>query len=391
MAFVDPLRSFDGIVRKLSLAGPATGPLAGTTFVAKDLYDVQGYPTGAGNPDWERTHGIAGETAPAVRRLLEAGATLVGKSCTDELAFSLDGINIHYGTPVNPRFPDRLPGGSSSGSVSAVAAGLVDFAVGTDTSGSIRVPASYCGVYGFRPSHGAVPLDSVVPLAPSFDTAGWLARDGRMLARCGRVLLGGEGAAHGFQTLGVLADAFDLVDHRLVGPLRTKVKSIQGIFATTREIRLSEDGLQAWLDTFRTLKQWEAWQAHGKWIRAVHPYFAPNIEASFESAARLTDADRRRALVERDRLMGTLRRHLDGETVLCLPSAWTLAPLKTASADELAANRVKDLTLGSVASLSGAPQVSIPVVTESYAIGLGLLAAPGNDARLLALTELLAS
>ena len=354
MTQVDPLRAFDGIVRKLSVAGASTGPLAGTTFVAKDLYDVQGYPTGAGNPDWERIHEIARETAPAVRRLLEAGATLVGKSCTDELAFSLDGINIHYGTPVNPRFPDRLPGGSSSGSVSAVAAGLVDFAMGTDTSGSIRVPASYCGVYGFRPSHGAVPLDNVVPLAPSFDTAGWLARDGRMLARCGRVLLGEEGTAHGFQTLRVLADAFDLVDDRLVGSLRMKVKSIQGIFATTREIPLSEDRLQTWLDTFRTLKQWEAWQAHGQWIRAIHPHFAPNIESSFESASRLTDADRRRALEERDVLIGTLRRHLDEDTVLCLPSAWTVAPLKTAPAEELAANRVKDLTLGSVASLSGA-------------------------------------
>jgi amidase len=239
------------------------GPLAGTSFVAKDLYHVEGYPTGAGNPDWERTHGIARETAPAVRRLLEAGATLVGKSCTDEIAFSLDGINIHYGTPVNPRFPDRLPGGSSSGSVSAVAAGLVDFAMGTDTSGSIRVPASYCGVYGFRPSHGAVPLRGVVPLAPSFDTAGWLARDGRMLARCERVLLDGKETAHGFQTLGLLADAFDLVDSRFVEPLRAKVKSIQGAFTTVREVRLSEDGLQTWLDTFRTLKQWEAWQALG--------------------------------------------------------------------------------------------------------------------------------
>jgi amidase len=204
-------------------------------------------------------------------------------------------------------------------------------------------------------------------------------------------LLGGKETVHGFQTLGVLADAFDLVDSRFVGQLRAKVKSIQGVFSTMREIRLSDDGLHTWLDTFRTLKQWEAWQAHGQWIRAVHPHFAPNIEGSFESASRLTEADRDRALAERDRLIGTLRRHLDGVTVLCLPSAWTIAPLKKASAEELAANRVKDLTLGSVASLSGAPQVSIPVVTESYAIGLGLLAAPGNDARLLALTELLAS
>src|SRR5215468_10273000 len=215
---IDPLRAFDGIVRPIRVEGASTGSLAGTTFVAKDLYDVGGYATGAGNPDWERTHAAPSKTAPVIERLLSAGATLVGKSCTDELAFSLDGINIHYGTPLNPRFPDRLPGGSSSGSVSAVAAGLTDFALGTDTSGSIRVPASYCGVYGFRPTHGVVPIDGVVPLSPSFDTVGWLARDARMLARCGRVVLGapGDGASAGstarFAELCLVSDAFEVVD-----------------------------------------------------------------------------------------------------------------------------------------------------------------------------------
>jgi amidase len=383
----DPLRPFDGIVRRLDIAGAPAGPLAGTTFVAKDLYDVRGYPTGAGNPDWERTHESATATAPALEMVLAAGARLVGKSCSDELAFSLDGVNIHYGTPVNPRFPARLPGGSSSGSVSAVAAGLVDFALGTDTSGSIRVPASYCGVFGFRPSHGVVPMAGVVPLAPSFDTVGWLARDARMLARGGRVLLGGEVGARGFDKLGVLDDAFDLVDERFVGPLREAVKSLQSVFKMTRDVRLSKDGFATWLDTFRTLKQWEAWQAHGSWIRAVHPRFAANIAASFESASKITGVERRRALGERERLLETLHRYLDVDTALCLPSAWTIAPLKTAPADELAANRVKDLTLGSVASLSGSPQVSIPIVSDTYAIGLSFLGAPGEDARLLALAE----
>jgi amidase len=163
----DPLRPFDGIVRRLGIAGAPAGPLAGTTFVAKDLYDLRGYPTGAGNPDWERTHETATGTAPALEMVLAAGARLVGKSCSDELAFSLDGINIHYGTPVNLASRRGCPGALPSGSVSAVAAGLVDFALGTDTSGSIRVPASYCGVFGFRPSHGVVPMAGVVPLAPS--------------------------------------------------------------------------------------------------------------------------------------------------------------------------------------------------------------------------------
>src|SRR5262245_61730328 len=246
---IDPLRAFDGIVRPIRVEGTSTGSLAGTTFVAKDLYDVGGYATGAGNPDWERTLPVPTKTAPVIERLLSAGATLVGKSCTDELAFSLDGINIHYGTPLNPRFPGRLPGGSSSGSVSAVAAGLADFALGTDTSGSIRVPASYCGVYGYRPTHGVVPIDGVVPLSPSFDTVGCLAREPRMFARCGRVVLGADPdrpracTAAGFTRIGVLAEAFDLVDERYRGGLRDAVATVSRAFAKTGEVELPHGGL----------------------------------------------------------------------------------------------------------------------------------------------------
>src|SRR6266542_391068 len=129
------------------LPGAALGPLAGLTFAAKDLLDIVGYVVCAGNPDWLRTHAPAEKTAPVVQALLEAGATLVGKTITDELAFSMSGENIHYGTPLNPAEPERIPGGSSSGSASATASRLVDFALGTDTSGSIRVPASYCGLF----------------------------------------------------------------------------------------------------------------------------------------------------------------------------------------------------------------------------------------------------
>src|SRR5262245_20127130 len=159
------------------LAGTTTGPLAGLTFAAKDLFDIAGSRVCAGNPDWLRTHAPAEKTAPAVQILLGAGATLVGKTLTDELAFSMSGENIHYGTPLNPAAPDRIPGGSSSGSASATASKLVDFALGTDTSGSIRVPASYCGLFSMRPTHGRISCQGVVPLAPSFDTIGWFARD----------------------------------------------------------------------------------------------------------------------------------------------------------------------------------------------------------------------
>src|SRR5690606_37246293 len=167
-----------------------TGPLAGLRLAVKDLFDVAGMPTGAGNPRWLETHEAPDADAEAVARLRAAGASLVGKTITDELAWSLNGSNAHYGTPDNPAAPGRLPGGSSSGSASAVASGLADIGLGTDTGGSIRVPASYCGLFGLRPTHGRVPLEGAVPLAASFDTAGVFTRDAATLRKASETLLG---------------------------------------------------------------------------------------------------------------------------------------------------------------------------------------------------------
>jgi amidase len=169
--------------------GRPEGPLRDLRFAAKDLFDVAGHPTGAGNPDWLVSHEIALRSSPIVDSLLGAGATLMGKVLTDELAYSLHGDNAHYGAPLNARAPDRVTGGSSSGSAAAVAAGLVDFALGTDTGGSTRVPASYCGLWGLRTTHGLLPTEGLVPLHPSYDTVTWLARDRQVFGRVGKVLL----------------------------------------------------------------------------------------------------------------------------------------------------------------------------------------------------------
>jgi amidase len=180
-------------------------------------------------------------------------------------------------------------------------------------------------------------------------------------------------------------DAFELVDDRHVGELRDAVASMGGAFSDRREVRLGGGGLTAWFDTFHALKQWEVWQAHGKWIRETNPHLADNIRENFEAASRVTDAQRHLALFERERLRGVLGPHLAPDTVLCLPTAWTIAPLTRASAEDLTTNRRKDLTLGSVAGLLGEPEVSIPIVAASRSIGLSLLAAPGEDLRLLVL------
>jgi len=174
----------------IALKATGGGPLEGLAFAVKDVFAIEGHTCSAGNPDWLRTHRPSKQHATVIELLLASGARLRGTTITDELMFSINGENVHYGTPVNPAAPDRIPGGSSSGSAVAVAAGLADFAIGTDTGGSVRVPSSYCGVYGIRPTHGAVSVEGLIPLAPGFDTVGWMARDANILLNVGQVVLG---------------------------------------------------------------------------------------------------------------------------------------------------------------------------------------------------------
>jgi amidase len=199
--------------------GANAGILAGKTFAVKDVFAVKGHTNSAGNPNWLKTAQQATSDSPSIAKLLAAGADLHGMAVTDELMYSLNGENVHYGTPVNPYGADRVPGGSSSGSAVAVAAKLTDFAIGTDTGGSIRIPSSYCGIYGFRPSHGAVDISGVIPLAESFDTVGWMARDVGLLKDIGTVLLGNR-------TVGKDADEQLLIDEALVGIAEPNVQAL---------------------------------------------------------------------------------------------------------------------------------------------------------------------
>src|SRR6266699_2273766 len=190
------------------IAGAPRGPLTGLTFAAKDLFDVAGRPTGGGNHDWARTHPVPTRHAWAVQTLLDAGATLIGKTITDEVSLGILGENAFDGTPLNSKAPDRVPGGSSSGSAAAVAAGLCDTALGTDTGGSVRVPASFCGLYGIRPTHGRINVSGMMPQAPTSDTTGWFARDVDTFARVSSVMLDEAIATSLPRRLIVAVDAF---------------------------------------------------------------------------------------------------------------------------------------------------------------------------------------
>lgn len=362
------------------LAPLALGPLDGFTFVVKDLIDVEGHVTGAGNPDWASRQAPAAKSAPVVERLLRAGATLVGKTITDELAFSLEGENAHYGTPINPRCPDRLPGGSSSGSAVAVAASLADLALGTDTGGSVRVPASFCGVYGYRPTHGRISLECVVPFAPSYDTVGLFARDPERLRLATHCLLGTPPVPPASCRFLLATDAFALAGPPAAARLmaaarRSEIASEVEVFAGR-----PADFLQA----YATLQGLDIARALGAFL-ASGPRFGPAIQSRFDGVGLLDARDGTRWQTWRAATAARLRMLLPPGTFLFLPSAPSVAPLRFLRGPE--ATRFYDaaLTLGAVAGHGGLPAVSVPVAEQDGCpLGLSVIAGPGEDEALLA-------
>ncbi|WP_245479842.1 amidase [Hansschlegelia zhihuaiae] len=364
----------------------AEGPLAGLSFALKDLFDVKGVPTAAGNPDWLRTHPVPASTAPVARRLLDAGARLAGKTLTDEIAWSLTGENFHYGTPANAAAPGRIPGGSSSGSAAATAAGLVDFAIGTDTGGSVRLPASFCGLYGLRPSHGRISIAGAVALAPSYDTVGWFARDAALFEKVGRVLLTDWRDLEPPTRLLVADDMFDRADRDAQRALASALQDAAALFGEVAHVTVAGGRAASWRNVFRLLQAAEAWQTHGDWITRESPAFGPGVKQRFEAAARLDPAEVAAARAEREEIRARMEALVTPGSVLALPSAPGIAPPVGSPEIELDALRARAIELTCPAGHAGLPQVSLPLATvESCPVGLSFVAPRGADEQLLAL------
>jgi amidase len=372
----------------VEMKGAADGPLAGRTLAVKDIYDVAGQKTGFGSPDWLRTHEPAARTAPAVQALLDAGAELVGKTLTDEMAWSLTGENAHYGTPVNVNAPGRIPGGSSSGSVSAVAAGVVDFAIGSDTGGSVRLPASFCGVIGLRPTHGRIPLDGVCPLAPSFDTCGWFARDSGLFERIGRVLLRDDAAAPKPRRVLVARDAFAVAGDAVANALEPAIRRVEGMIRARKTVTVADEPLAQWMGYFRVLQSAEAWAQHGAWVTRVNPQLGPGVKERVAWASTVEPRTVAQAKARREDITRGMAALLEGDAVLLLPSAPGIAPLRNSPPEVLDDLRGRGLSILCIAGLARLPQVSLPLATlEGCPLGLSIVAARGKDTMLLALAK----
>ena len=392
LAFNDPVGAF--VPHSLPpIKGKEGGPLSGLTFAVKDLYDIAGFTSGCGSPDWLESHDPAANTSPLVQILLDAGADMIGKTVCDELFYAFTGANAHYGTPRNVRAPGRLPGGSSSGSVAATAAGLCDFALGSDTGGSVRIPASFCGLYGLRPTHGRIDLSHAQAMAPSFDTAGWFAGEADLFHRLGQYLLDSNAQPHHISQVLIGGFAFNHADDEVTVPLQAFVETVRRDLPDTSELNALPDGLD--LDeareTFRIIQAFEVWQTFGEWVEATQPDLGPGIRDRIAASKTVTEDERDEADGYRSKVRGVLKDLLQPGTVLCLPTAASLPLLIDAGQEKTEYFRKKTMALISLASLAGLPQVSIPAVrsADGVPVGLSLMGWAGGDEALLNLAHIL--
>jgi amidase len=392
LPFDDPAGAF---IREghVALEGAASGPLSGLSFAVKDVFHIAGQRTGFGSPEWLASHEPANETAVAVRHLLDAGARMAGKTHSDEMAYSLTGENVHYGTPLNSRAPDRIPGGSSNGSAAAVAAGLVDFAIGTDCGGSVRLPASYCGILGMRPTLDRVSLEGVIPFGPPFDVAGWFARDGATLEAVGRVLLADEATAPPPRRLLRAVDAFALVDGAVTEALAPAIERVAEIVGAIEDVTVAPEGLSAWFETFRTVQAASIWANHGDWVTATKPAFGPGVKERFEWAAQLDPAEVAAAKTRHETIRARIAEVLGAGDILCLPTSPRVAPLKNTAIDDIEVRyRHQAMHLLCITGLGGLAQISLPMAEiDGLPLGLSLIGPRGSDLQLLALARKLVS
>jgi amidase len=390
----------NAFVTTFDLSPTESGPLDGLRFAVKDTIDVAGFKTGCGNPTWRDSHPAAVVHAVCVEQLLHAGARCVGKTISDELAFSLLGENHFYGTPLNARAPDRVPGGSSSGSASAVACGLVDFALGTDTGGSTRVPASNCGIWGFRPSHDFISVAGVNPLAPSFDTVGVLAQSADVLAKVGLVLLAGAPVSVSKPaTIHLIREAFALADTEVQEALSEPMRRLREIFGDiARESSLQElvpddagHSFAPWAETFCVIQWAEIKNSLGAWIANAKPEFGPEIAASFQLVNQLDHRRIAEAVQRREQYFRSVHEFLGAHDLLCIPTAPVLAPSKGDPPSRSSSGSgyyPRILSLTSVAGMGRLPQVSLPIAdADGIPVGLSLLARHGRDSFLLQVAD----
>jgi amidase len=365
------------------------GPLSGLRFGVKDLFHVAGYPTSMGQPVLAAWLGQQTQTAPVVQQLLNAGASMAGKTVCDEFAFSMTGNNAHYGAPRNGADPTRIAGGSSSGSASAVSNGMVDFALGTDTGGSVRAPASHCGLVGLRPTHGRVSLAEGLPLAPSLDTCGWFARDIQLFARVTDVLLAADDKPLPARPRMLCpTDLWSLATEQAQDVLINAKQRVNEVLGSDQAVQVVLEDIEKMYWAFRFVQGHEAWQSWGPFITQFAPTMGHAVAERMHWSATVTAEQAHSSGVFRKKFTAHLEQLLGDDGVLVLPTMPDIAPLKSSSESDIEDYRHRAIRMLCVSGLSGMPQLSLPMCCRDGApLGLSLIGPRGADRSLIALAE----
>ena len=366
-----------------------TGPLSGLTFAVKDLFDVVGYPTSGGQPFILAQSGIKTRHALTVERLLQAGATFVGKTITDELAFSMNGQNAHFGSPLNGAARDRISGGSSSGSAAAVSNSLCDFALGTDTGGSVRAPANHCGLIGLRPTHGRVSLTGALDMAPSLDTCGWFTRDINTFLRVAEVLLGSDQHPLPQRVRLLRSPQLDgVAEPAALQALSSALQRVEAVAGAATGLASDLFDIESMFWTVRHIQGHETWGVNRALITRFTPPLGTDVAQRIEWSSQVTDADMEKARALRAQLKQTFLQVLGTDGVLVLPTMPDIAPLSTSTDAEIDHYRNRAVRLLCLAGLTGCPQISLPLASRQGApLGLSLIGPPGSDLSLVQLAQ----
>lgn len=375
----DPLQAFMRF-NHIALEGKKEGALSGLVFAIKDVFQVMGSTYSNGHPKWLETHGPDKFTSSFIVKMLESGADLVGKTICDELCYSISGENWHYGSPVNPHDVRRLTGGSSGGTGAATAAGLVDFAFGSDCLGSVRVPASYNGVLGIRPTYQRVPNDGEAPYCESMDVLGYVARNAEVFKRVSQVLLGEDKEKVRYKKLLVAEDCFQTVDADVAAAFDKSIEFMGNKIDSVEKVRVAPEGLEKWVKLFQVIQGYEVWESYGGWVRKYQPSLPPGQKDRLQTASKITLEAYQQAHEERKEIIKRVRELIPSDTILCLPTAASVAPLKSEGLEKITANRLQSSSLLCISPLSGTPQVSLPITEmDGMPLGLSLIGAAGAD------------
>jgi amidase len=381
----DPVGALVPHTLKEPMPGASSGPLAGRSFMVKDLFTIEGHKAGCGNPDWYAAAPPAKATAPVIQRLLAAGASLTGITVCDEFFYSVLGTNIHYGTPINVRAPSHVTGGSSCGSAAAVAGGLCDFALGSDTGGSVRVPAALCGLLGLRPTHGRIDMTGATPMAPSYDTIGFLARDAVLFRDIGRVLLDGSRVEAPLKGLIIAQDMFARAETSIDEALWQVLDAIASALPARKRMDVVGDDYDAWRNAFRFIQGFEIQSTLLPFALSHASGLSPAIRERFEIAARVTQEEAKTGRDVRGAAARRLRALAEPGTMIVMPTTPTLPP-ERGIPDGASTVEFRALTLAStcLAGHAGLPQISIPAGEAAGGlVGLSFIGWAGGDEALL--------